>query len=185
MPHRPEGQMFLPHLIDVVPGEHSARRTCAAASLGAMLVLGISCARSGGPATTITPDTVRIAQGRATRDHATDAVGSVTAEELETMRVSRVEDLIRGRMAGVEVGRDGSGELTIRIRGAGNLGRGSTEPLIVVDGMPMSGRRISRLLDGLVPSDIARIDVLKDAGATAPYGILGANGVILITTKRR
>jgi TonB-dependent SusC/RagA subfamily outer membrane receptor len=51
--------------------------------------------------------------------------------------------------------------------------------------MPLSGRRISRVLDALVPSDIARIDVLKDAGATASYGMLGANGVILITTKRR
>lgn len=150
------------------------------------LLLSAACAtRGGAPAPAARPDTVRVAYARVARDRVTDAVASVTPGEVETMRVARVEDLIRGRMAGVQVERDASGELTIRIRGAGTLGRGSSEPLIVLDGMPLSGRRISRVLDALVPSDIARIDVLKDAGATASYGMLGANGVILITTKRR
>jgi TonB-dependent SusC/RagA subfamily outer membrane receptor len=157
----------------------------AAAGLGAVLLLCVSCARTGGaPAPAVTPDTVRAGYARVARDRVTDAVASVTPEELETMRVARVEDLIRGRMPGVQVERDGSGELTIRIRGASAFTRAGGEPLVVLDGMPMSGRRISWLLDGLAPSDIARIDVLKDAGATAPYGIMGANGVILITTKR-
>jgi TonB-dependent SusC/RagA subfamily outer membrane receptor len=179
--------MFAPDRIAAVPGDCSARRSCAAATLGAVLLLGVSCARSGtsAPAPAATPDTVQVGYGRVSRGHVTDAVGSVTPDELETMRVARVEDLIRSRMAGVEVERDGSGEITIRIRGAGTLGRSGAEPLIVLDGMSMPGRRISRVLEGLIPSDIARIDVLKDAGATAPYGILGANGVILITTKRR
>jgi TonB-dependent starch-binding outer membrane protein SusC len=177
--------MLAPHATDVVLRECGDRRTRTLTGLGTVLLLCVSCATKGGaPAPAVTPDTVRVGYGRVPRDRVTDAVASVTPEELETMRVARVEDLIRGRMAGVQVERDGSGELTIRIRGAGTLGWGSGEPLLVLDGMPMSGRRISRLLDGLAPSDIARIDVLKDAGATAPYGIMGANGVILITTRR-
>jgi TonB-dependent SusC/RagA subfamily outer membrane receptor len=169
------------HTTDVGPTE--SRNL---AGLGAVLLLCVSCATTGGaPAPAAIPDTVGVGYARVARARVTDAVASVTPDELETMRVAHVEDLIRGRMPGVQVERDGSGELTIRIRGAGTLGRGSGEPLVVLDGMPMSGRRISQLLDGLVPSDIARIDVLKDAGATAPYGIMGANGVILITTKRR
>jgi TonB-dependent SusC/RagA subfamily outer membrane receptor len=173
--------MLARHAPDVVPRE---RRTFA--GVGVALLLCVSCATTGGaPAPAATPDTVRAGYARVARDRVTDAVASVTPGELETMRVARVEDLIRGRMPGVQVERDDSGELTIRIRGAGTLGRGSGEPLVVLDGMPMSGRRISRLLDGLAPSDVARIDVLKDAGATAAYGIMGANGVILITTRRR
>jgi iron complex outermembrane receptor protein len=145
-----------------------------------------SCATGGTPAPApgTTPDTVRIGYARVARGQVTDAVGSVSPEELATMRVVRVEELIRGRMAGVQVERDGNGELTIRIRNAGAFTRGSGEPLLVLDGMPMTGRRIGRVLDGIPPSDIARIDVLKDAGATASYGITGANGVIIITTKR-
>jgi TonB-dependent SusC/RagA subfamily outer membrane receptor len=177
--------MSAPDLTDPMLEPCSARRICATTTIGVVLLIGISCARSSGPTPAATPDTVRVGYGRVARDHVTNAVGSVTPDELETMRVARVEDLIRSRMAGVEVERDGSGEITIRIRGAGTLGRSGAEPLVVLDGMPMSGRRISRVLEGLVPSDIARIDVLKDAGATAPYGILGANGVILITTRRR
>jgi TonB-dependent SusC/RagA subfamily outer membrane receptor len=178
--------MFVPGTIDVAQDERRARGAHAFASLAAGLLLCVSCARTGGgPAPAAAPDTVRVGYGGGTRGRASDAVGSITPDELEKMRVARVEDLIRGRMAGVEVERDGSGELTIRIRGAGTFGRSGAEPLVVLDGISMTGRRISRVLDGLVPSDIARIDVLKDAGSTAPYGILGANGVILITTKRR
>jgi TonB-dependent starch-binding outer membrane protein SusC len=173
------------HAGDVVPEKCRNRWTRTFAGLAAALSLCTACAgRRGAPAPPATSDTVQVGRAPAERSRASDAVGSVSPDELETMRVAHVEELIRGRMPGVEVERDGSGELTIRIRGAGTLGRGSGEPLLVLDGIPMNGRRISRVLDGLVPSDIARIDVLKDAGATAPYGILGANGVILITTKR-
>jgi TonB-dependent SusC/RagA subfamily outer membrane receptor len=60
---------------------------------------------------------------------------------------------------------------------------GDDEPLLVIDGVPAQGA-IGPALAGLAPRDVARIDVLKDAGSTAIYGIRGANGVILITTKR-
>jgi len=74
------------------------------------------------------------------------------------------------------------GDVSLRIRGTRSL-HGDNEPLLVIDGVPAHGA-IGAALAGLVPRDIARIDVLKDAGSTAIYGIQGANGVILITTKR-
>jgi TonB-dependent SusC/RagA subfamily outer membrane receptor len=158
----------------------------AAGALLAVLMCA-SCATGSAtpPAAAPATDTLRAGYARIARDRVTDAVSSISSEELETMRVARVEELLRGRMAGVQVERDATGELTIRIRNAGTLGRDNGEPLLVLDGMSMTGQRLSRVLDGISPGDIARIDVLKDAGATAPYGILGANGVILITTKRQ
>jgi TonB-dependent SusC/RagA subfamily outer membrane receptor len=122
---------------------------------------------------------------RATRRSGTDAVGTLDPRELDQMRATRVEELLRGRVAGVEVMRNAAGDLTVRIRGAASFTAGGGEPLYVLDGMPMvRGSGLRSVLDGISPYDIARIDVLKDAGATASYGINGANGVVLITTKR-
>lgn len=122
-------------------------------------------------------EVVNIGYGtRATRD-VTGAVGSVTTEEFAAVRASRVEEMLEGRFAGLDVVRRPSGEFSLRIRGA----RG--EPLIVVDGVP-SPHTLSNPLRDLAPGSIARIDVLKDAGSTAAYGARGAHGVILITTKR-
>lgn len=87
-----------------------------------------------------------------------------------------VEELFIGRFPGVEVYRSSTG-LSVRIRGRTSV-LGGNEPLYVLDGVPVGG------LDGINPGDVARIEVLKDAGATAAYGVRGANGVILITTKR-
>ncbi len=100
------------------------------------------------------------------------------------MRVSRVEELIQGRIPGVHVVRLPNGDFSVRVRGAKTFGQGSDEPLYVVDGMPLMTTGLRNALMGIAPQDIARIDVLKDAGATAVYGSKGANGVILITTKR-
>jgi TonB-dependent SusC/RagA subfamily outer membrane receptor len=89
-----------------------------------------------------------------------------------------VEELFAGRFPGVRVFRLANGALSIEIRGRSTI-HGSTQPLIVVDGMPLESE------DGLLflnPSDIQRIEVLKDVGSTAAYGVRGANGVVLITT---
>jgi TonB-dependent SusC/RagA subfamily outer membrane receptor len=129
-------------------------------------------------------DSVTIAYGRVSREHLTGAVGSVTQDDVATMRAARVEQLLEGRLAGVQVIRGPGGQLSIRIRGQQGLGLSNDEPLIVVDGMPTHGSGLGSVLDGIAPQDIARIDVLKDAGSTAAYGVRGANGVILITTKR-
>jgi TonB-dependent SusC/RagA subfamily outer membrane receptor len=89
-----------------------------------------------------------------------------------------VEELLAGRVAGVHVLPAPGGGFLIRIRGANN-----PEPLYVIDGMPVEVTP-GRGLDWLDPADIARIDVLKNPAETSIFGGRGANGVILITTKR-
>ena len=95
--------------------------------------------------------------------------------------VGRAEELLAGRFPGVEVYR-APGGIAIRIRGASSV-YGSSEPLYVVDGMPIEPGPGGALV-GINPADIEKIEVLKDAGSTAQWGVRGANGVILIKTKR-
>jgi TonB-dependent starch-binding outer membrane protein SusC len=114
----------------------------------------------------------------------TGAVGSVVAAPDGGPRVTRVEELLAGRVPGVEVLRLPGGELSVRIRGAA-MGLNAGEPLFVVDGMSLPvGASAQRILAGISPGDVARIDVLKDAGSTAIFGARGVNGVIVITTRR-
>src|SRR6267378_416304 len=93
-------------------------------------------------------------------------------------RVARVEELLRARVPGLQVIRLPNGDYTLRIRSE----RG--EPLLVIDDMPVPSGSLGAALAALAPRDIARIDVLKDAAATAIYGTRGANGVIIIKTQR-
>ena len=101
-------------------------------------------------------------------------------------RVARVGDMLIGRVPGLEVLRLPNGSYSLRIRGPRTL-RGSVadeEPLLVLDGTPLPRGSLSAALNTLSPHDIARIDVLRDVSATSIYGSRGANGVIVITTKR-
>ena len=107
---------------------------------------------------------------------------SLDTAALKTDRVQSVEELIQGRFAGVQVVRLAGGGFSLRIRGAGSL-VGSNEPLYVVDGTALPPAPGGALV-GVDPRDIERIDVLKDISATSSYGVRGANGVILIKTKR-
>lgn len=92
-----------------------------------------------------------------------------------------MEELFAGRFPGVEVYKLASGGISIRIRGASSI-LGSPEPLYIIDGAKVqSGPNGLLFLD---PTEIKSIEVLKDIGSTAIYGSEGANGVILITTKR-
>lgn len=92
-----------------------------------------------------------------------------------------MEELFSGRFPGVEVLRVSGGGISIRIRGTNTL-MGSTEPLYIIDGARVqSGPGGLLFLD---PSEIKNIEVLKDIGSTGIYGSDGANGVIIITTKR-
>jgi len=91
-----------------------------------------------------------------------------------------MEDMFVGRFPGLDVVHLPSGGITFRIRGVSTI-MGRSDPLIIVDGIELQSG------DGLLslnPDDVARIEVLKDASSTAAYGVRGANGVILITTKR-
>jgi TonB-dependent SusC/RagA subfamily outer membrane receptor len=109
------------------------------------------------------------------------AISSITKEQiLNTINYS-IQQAIQGRAAGVQVISSGApgGRSSIRIRASASFVSGS-EPLYVVDDMPISADYV----DMLNPNDIERIDILKDAASCAIYGSRGANGVVLITTKR-
>ena len=111
----------------------------------------------------------------------TGSVGSIKADVLDNQPISRIDQALQGRISGVQVtstnGAPGSGT-SIRIRG-GNSINGSNEPLYVIDGIIGGGD-----LNSINPADIQSIEVLKDASSTAIYGSRGANGVVLITTKK-
>jgi TonB-dependent SusC/RagA subfamily outer membrane receptor len=124
---------------------------------------------------------VQVGYGTQDRANLTGAVSSVTADDVDASSVTRLEDLINGRFAGVQAERGRDGRISIRIRGSSTL-MGSDEPLFVINGIPMHDG--GSAFSALNPSDIARIDILKDAGATAIYGSRGANGVVMVTTKR-
>lgn len=154
-------------------------RAPARAALAAVLACTLAACASGGAGGPPEPEPapLLVAGG-------TGAVSTVTAADVATMRTGRVEDLLVGRVPGLEVLRLANGDVTLRIRGARSF-MGDDEPLLVLDGMPIRGGGLSQALAMLNPSDIARIDVLKDAGATAIYGSRGGNGVVVITTRRR
>lgn len=109
------------------------------------------------------------------------AVSKADSDKLMAGSPRTVSDMLVGRFAGVEVKQLPSGGTSIRIRGARSL-KGNQEPLLVLDGMPQHNGS-SSLMD-LAPQDIKSIEVLKDGAASSVYGSRGANGVILIVTKK-
>lgn len=94
-----------------------------------------------------------------------------------------IEELIEGRAPGVQVLRRTDGTFSLRIRGLSSPSS-NNDPLIIVDGAALEGRA-SAALASVNPQDVVRIDVLKDAASTAFYGMRGANGVILITSRHQ
>jgi TonB-dependent SusC/RagA subfamily outer membrane receptor len=149
---------------------------------GALVALAAGCGgRTTPPSSGPSGDDVAVGYGTQDREDMTGAIGSLTEGELEHVRVGRVEELLMDRVPGLQVSRLANGEVSLRIRGTRSF-LGNNDPLVVVDGTLLGGSA-SGVLRMLSPQSIARIDVLKDAGATAVYGSRGANGVILITTK--
>lgn len=161
---------------------HRRRSALLHAGLAALLTAG--CAGNP-PAQAPAPeaDEVEVGYGTQRAQDITGSVSSLSGERLRATRVSRVEEMFQGRMAGVAVTRLPGGGYSVRIRGAANF-NGGGDPLFVLDGVPLLGARPGHELDGINPADIQRIDVLKDAGSAAIYGSRAANGVILITTRR-
>ena len=107
---------------------------------------------------------------------------TVTSEDIQRNPGQPIERALEGRFPGVDVRRTPDGGIAVRIRGATSFG-GGTEPLYVVDGIAIQPGP-GGALTGINPNDIESIRVLKDAADTAMYGMRGANGVILIKTKR-
>ena len=142
-------------------------------------------------------DVVVVGYGTQRREDITGSVGSVLADEANVGLVQAPEQLIQGRVAGVNIiqsGGEPGAPVTVRIRGGTSISA-SNDPLYVIDGVPIDNSNITpsggnqtdsgskNPLVFLNPNDIESIDILKDASAAAIYGSRGANGVILITTK--
>ena len=134
-------------------------------------------------------EVVVIGYGTVKKSDMTGSISTVKADEINKGVITTPADLLRGKSAGVVVtsgsGMPGDGA-TIRIRGGSSL-NASNDPLIVIDGLPVSNDGISGMSDPLSsinPEDIESFTVLKDASATAIYGSRASNGVIVITTKK-
>ena len=146
-------------------------------------------------------EVVVIGYGTARKKDLTGSVGSLKEKDFNKGVYTSADQLIQGKVAGVQMinnsGAPGGGS-TVKIRGASAL-TGSGQPLYVIDGVPLDGRSPrpglgdigvggsnpgNNALNFINPSDIASIDILKDASATAIYGSRAAYGVVLITTKK-
>ena len=136
--------------------------------LCAALVYG--CGTAVQSASTFSNEELQVGYGTQTRDQITSSVSRVDIPE-HIPQYNTIYDMIIGRCPGVIV--HGT---SVTIRGTNSI-LGSTEPLYILDGTPIES------IDSINPNDVKSIDVLKDASATSIYGMRGANGVIIITTK--
>ncbi len=152
------------------------------ATVGAMFFLGHSAiAQSDTASVRNIEEVIVVGYSKVNKQSYTGTAAQVNKESVDRKSVSTVSQALAGEVAGVRVintsGQPGS-EATIRIRGFGSV-NGNRAPLYVVDGAPFTGN-----ISSINPDDIESMTVLKDATATAIYGSRGANGVILVNTKR-
>ena len=152
------------------------------------------------PNSELLKEVVVVGYGSQKRSDLTGALSSVSEEEIKALPVTGLDQALQGRAAGVLVTQNSGapgGAVSVRVRGIGSTL--TAEPLYVIDGVPVvndnagtssnlseldGGGQNSNALNTINPNDIQSIEVLKDASATAIYGARGANGVVLITTKR-
>ncbi|GAB3703681.1 TonB-dependent receptor [Spirosoma flavus] len=126
-------------------------------------------------------EVVVVGYGTQKKSQTTGAISSITPKQITEQPITNIGQAMQGRVAGVDVSQSGSrpGSVpTIRIRGRRSFNAGN-DPLYVVDGIPLA-----REYEDINPNDVASMEILKDATATAIYGARGANGVVLVTTKR-
>ncbi|WP_367751971.1 SusC/RagA family TonB-linked outer membrane protein [Flavobacterium sp. WC2430] len=123
-------------------------------------------------------EVVVVAYGKTTKKDLTGAVGIINSESLNSTPVTSVDQALQGKVAGLQITQDsgapGSG-MSVNIRGVGSFG--STAPLYIVDGYPTED------ISYLNPNDIQSISILKDASASALYGVRASNGVVIVQTK--
>jgi TonB-dependent starch-binding outer membrane protein SusC len=127
-------------------------------------------------------EVVVVGYGTQKKKDVTGSVVSVGEKALREVPVANLQQALQGRAAGLEVQKTGTrpgAGAVIRIRGERTI-NGSNDPLIILDGIPYEGGN----LNDINPDEVASVDILKDASATAIYGSRGSNGVILITTKK-
>ena len=155
---------------------------------GAAALTSLACSRhaSSNPPPA---ESVDVGYGSQPKDKVTGAVTTLSEDDI-VKKPLRIEDLLRGKVSGLEVVHNGN-NVSFRIRGMSSLSYGANgagpdqEPLVVVDGVMIQQGNIANALAGLTPEDIKQINVLKDVASTSIYGLRGANGVILITTKAK
>lgn len=143
-------------------------------------------------------EVVVVGYGEIRKKDLTGAVAQLKPSDAESQLFNSVDNILQGKIAGVNISSSGStpgGAVSVQIRGANSL-RGDNQPLYVIDNIPMAStsegaangvgdfQTAQNPLTSLNPQDIESIEVLKDASATAIYGARGANGVILVTTKK-
>lgn len=142
-------------------------------------------------------DVVVIGYGTVKRKDLTGSVASINSSEIKSQPINSFNQALQGKVSGVQITQASNspgGGITIRVRG-GNSISASNDPLYVIDGFPVatpsaasgasnSGANYANPLSTINPSDIESIEILKDASATAIYGSRGANGVVIVTTKR-
>lgn len=144
---------------------------------------------------------VVVGYGTQKRSDITGSVASLSEDQMRQSIVTNADQMLQGKVAGVQVTQNSGapgGATSVRIRGASSL-NSSNEPLYIIDGVPMggstsiggfdwmggsNGQTTVNPLASIAPSDIVSIDVLKDASACAIYGAAGANGVVMVTTRR-
>jgi TonB-linked SusC/RagA family outer membrane protein len=125
-------------------------------------------------------EVVAIGYGVTKKSDLTGSVSSVTSKDFEKQPITRLEDALQGRASGVQITKNSGAPgaaIKIRVRGTNSI-NGDNSPLVVIDGL------IGGDLKSLNSNDIASMEILKDASATAIYGSRGANGVILVSTKK-
>lgn len=147
-------------------------------------------------------EVVVVGYGTMKKKDLTGSVASISGDRIKEIPVTSFDHALQGKLAGVQIGTNSGtpgAATTIRIRGASSI-MSSNEPLYIIDGIPLSsgsnniqgfdwagganGQNVVNPLASIAPGDILSIDVLKDASATAIYGSAGANGVVLVTTRR-
>ena len=130
-------------------------------------------------------DVVIIGYGSKRKDQLTGTVVSLDGSDIVASKATNATEAMQGRLQGVDIKRSSGkpgADFSIEIRGQNSI-YGNTQPLYVIDGVAVTNN-VNNPINDINPADIERIDVLKDAASTAIYGSRGANGVVLVTTKK-
>ena len=174
-------------LAGVAPGTHRIRASAIGYTPVVIDSIPVAAGQSATADITLRHQTVElervvtIGYGTLTKRDVTGAIGQVSGDQIKAIPTTNAIEAIKGKVPGVDIvatGYSPGDGVRVRIRGQRSL-TASNDPLYVLDGIPMAGG-----IGDLSPADIESIEVLKDASATAIYGSRGANGVVLITSRR-
>lgn len=161
-------------------------RRFVALSAAASLAMLAGCSGPGLPPAGPTPGEVDTGYGTEPEEKVTGAVTSISDSGLAGAGGMTLDQLLRGKVAGLQVTPRPEGGYAFRIRGAMSTLQGQApEPLFIVDGTRIPANQLESALAGLTRDDIRQVDVLKDLASTSVYGMSGAGGVVIITTVRR